>query len=168
MLRLFCTVAFGLGSFLAPLSPLAQQPLKPPTVVEYFMLLPAKYFEGLRGPMLHPRREPVVDIQNGYLFAKGDGAQSDVCVKLFQRSDGTCVVAVSSNDKEVLSTFLVFHLYENGQPRDVTELVMPVAFDDQLNYELPRRGTTIRVTDAAGRARYELVWNGTVFLLKAP
>jgi hypothetical protein len=135
------------------------------------MLLPDKYFEANRDQRLHwmldPKRGAIVDVANGYLFAPGDGAQTDIFTCLFKRSDGSYLVAVGyNNNDEVFEPFLDFYIYTRGRLRNVTKSVMPLPFSRSLYYELPRYGTTINVTNKAGRKLYDLVWNRHVFRLK--
>ena len=62
---------------LAPYAMSAQtkmaQSSQPRTVVDYYMLLPDKYFEANQKQRLHwmldPKRGAIVDIKNGYLYA---------------------------------------------------------------------------------------------------
>ena len=149
----------------------AQSRQDPRTVVDYYMLLPDKYFEANRGQRLHwmlnPKRGAIVDIPNGYLFAPGDGAQTDIFTCLFKRSDGSYLVAVGYNDKdEVFEPFLDFFIYNRGRLLNVTKSVMPLPFDKSLYYELPRYGTTIKVTTKSAKELYDFVWNKRVFRLK--
>jgi hypothetical protein len=137
---------------------------EPRTVVDYYLLLPDKYFEGDRDMRLHwmldPKRGAIVDLKHGYLYAAGDGAQTDIYVALFKRTNGKYLIAVNYNDKhDVFESFLVFYEYDQGRLGLVTDPVLPVAFDKNLYYELPRQGTTIVVTDKSGKRRYRLVWN---------
>ncbi len=143
----------------------------PRTVVDYYMLLPDKYFEANRVERLHwmldPKRGAIIDIRNGYLYAPGDGAQTDIYTCVFKRSDGTYLVAVNYNDKDgVFETFLDLFVYERGHLTNVTNSVLPVPFSKLLFYELPRHGTTIRVTDTSGDRLYDFVWNRRVFKVK--
>jgi len=147
------------------------QSTRPQTVVDYYMLLPDKYFEANREQrlnwMLDPKRGAIVDIKNGYLYAPGDGAQTDVFVCLFKRSDGKYLIAVNYNDKnEVFESFLDFYVYHHGRLRNVRRSVLPVPFNKRLYYELPRHGTTIVVTNKSGKKLYDLVWTRNVFRLK--
>jgi hypothetical protein len=168
--RLFSLLLLAFIS-LAAVVALAQSSTRPRTVVDYYMLLPDKYFEANREQRLHwmldPKRGAIVDIANGYLYAAGDGAQTDIYTCLFKRSDGTYLIAVDYNDKnEVFETFLDFYVYNHGRLRKVTKSVMPVAFNKLLNYELPRLGTTIRVTNKSGLKLYDFVWDKSAFRLK--
>src|SRR5262249_19657263 len=70
----------------------------PRTVVDYFLLLPDRYFEpGDRRELLGPLHGPLIDVKNGYISFEGDGAQQDLDVCLFRRPDGSFLVAVSNN-----------------------------------------------------------------------
>ena len=114
-----------------------------------------------------PKRGAIVDISNGYLYAPGDGAQTDIYACLFKKSNGTYLMAVGYNDKdEVFETFLDFFVYDHGHMLNVTKNVFPVRFNKNLFYLLPRWGTTIKVTNTSGKKLYDLVWTGSVFLLK--
>lgn len=59
---------------------------QPQTVKDYYLLLPEKYFWANQAEridwMLDPKRGAVVDTKNGYLYAPGDGAQTDIWVCL--------------------------------------------------------------------------------------
>jgi hypothetical protein len=147
------------------------QPTQPQTVLDYYMLLPDRYFEANREQRLHwmldPKRGAIVDIKNGYLYAPGDGAQTDIYACLFKRSDGRYVIAVNYNDKTgVFESFLDFFIYDHGRLRDVKRSVLPLAFNKRLYYELPRYGTAIAVSDKTGKKLYDLVWVRNVFHLK--
>jgi hypothetical protein len=141
---------------------------QPQTVLDYYMLLPDKYFEANREQrlnwMLDPKRGAIVDIGNGYIFAPGDGAQTDVYVCLFKQSEGRYLIAVNYNDKlGVFESFLDFYDYHKGQLRNVTKSVLHIAFNPDLHYELPRYGTTITVTNKSGKKLYNLVWAKGMF-----
>ena len=143
----------------------------PRTVVDYYMLLPDKYFEADRDQRLHwmldPKRGAIIDVPNGYLYAPGDGAQTDIYACIFNRANGSYLVAVNYNDKDgVFETFLDFFIYERGHLTSVTKSVLPVPFNKDLFYDLPRHGTTIHVTNSSGKRLYDLVWNRRVFRVK--
>ena len=135
------------------------------------MLLPDKYFEANPDQRLHwmldPKRGAIVDDKNGYLYAPGDGAQTNIYLRLFKRSNGDTVVVVNYNNEDgVFEPFLDFYLYHDGKLSNLTEKVMTVTFNKNLYYHLPRRGTAIIVSDKTGRKLYELVWSGSVFKRK--
>ena len=164
-------VLFALALLASHFQTTNAQARRPLTVVDYYMLLPDKYFEADREQRLHwmldPKRGAIVDVKNGYLYGAGDGAQTDIYVSLFKRTDRTSIIAVNYNDKdEVFESFLDFYTYEHGRLRNVTKSILPVAFKKSLYYELPRYGTTIAVTNKSGRKLYDLVWAGNVFKLK--
>ena len=169
--KLFSLSLLGFLIGLVSSSVAGQSSTRQHTVVDYYMLLPDRYFEGDRDHRLHwmldPKRGAIVDIANGYLYARGDGAQPDIYTCLFKRPDGTYLVAVNYNDKDgVFETFLGFYVYQHGRLRNAPKSVMPVAFNQRLYYELPRHGTTIKVTNKSGRRLYDLVWDRSVFRLK--
>ncbi|HEV2829112.1 MAG TPA: hypothetical protein VGW76_16060 [Pyrinomonadaceae bacterium] len=119
--------------------------------------------------MLDPKRGAIVDLKNGYLFAPGDGAQTDIYVCLFRRSDGNYLIAVNYNDKNgVFDSFLDFYSLHQGKLQEVRSGVLPVPFDKRLYYILPRFGTTIVATDRSGKKLYDLVWLRNAFRLKKP
>lgn len=74
--RLFSLSLLGLLISLAALAASAQSSTRPHTVVDYYMLLPDRYFEANRAQRLHwmldPERGAIVDVANGYLYAPGD------------------------------------------------------------------------------------------------
>jgi len=147
------------------------QTTRPQTVLDYYLLLPDKYFEADREQrvrwMLDTTRGAIVDTKNGYLYAPGDGAQTDLYVCLFKQPDGTYLVAVNYNDYDgVFETFLDFYTYKNGRLVDVTKATLPVAFSKNLHYVLPRYGTTIKVTNKSRKRIYDLVWVNSRFELK--
>lgn len=95
------------------------QPSAPRTVLDYYLLLPEKYFEANKEQrvkwMLDPKRGAVVDVKNGYLFAPGDGAQTSIWVCLLTRRHRRPLVAVkwheSDSDKY---THVAFYEYRRG------------------------------------------------------
>ncbi|SRR6266404_3681172 len=168
---LFLEFFIGLGPYAMYAQTKMPQSTRPQTVVDYYMLLPDKYFEANQEQRLHwmldPKRGAIVDLKNNYLYAPGDGAQTDIYACLLKRSDGKYLIAVNYNDKNgVFESFLDFYVYHHGRLRDVSSSVMPVAFNKRLFYELPRYGTTIMVTNKSGKKLYDLVWARNVLRLK--
>lgn len=138
---------------------------------DYFLLLPEKYFEGDLEQrthwMLDPKRGAVIDSLNGYLYAPGDGAQASIWVCLFKRLDGTVLIGVKTHPSDTNEiTYLEFYSYDHGRWSDVTRRVLPISVDDALNYEMPRHGTTIKVTNRRGTRHYDLIWTKDVFKLR--
>ena len=152
-------------------SGVAYQSSKPRTVLDYYLLLPDKYFEADKEQrvkwMLDPKRGAIVDVKNGYIYAPGDGAQTRIYVCLFRRAEGNYLIAVKTHAPDTKEyTNLDFYVYENGSFVDVTQAVLPVAVNEELRYEMPRYGTTIKVSNKRGRKVYELVWAKDKFRLK--
>ena len=112
-------------------------------------------------------QESVVDLNNGYLFAQGDGAQASIWVCLFKKTDGKPLIAVqtTAGDTDEI-TYLFFYLYEHGKWKDVTKETLPVKHNEQYRYSLPRYGQTIKVTTPRGKKLYDWEWNNEKFLLK--
>ena len=117
--------------------------------------------------MLDPRRGAIVDVKNGYLYAPGDGAQTDVYVCLFKKSDGSYLIAVKTHPTDTNEyTRLDFYVFKRGMLLDVSKTVLPVAVNEELKYELPRYGRTILVKNKNGSRAYDLIWVADRFRLK--
>jgi hypothetical protein len=161
-----------LAVFLVP-SIGAAQSAPPRTVLDYYLLLPEKYFEANKEQrvkwMLDGRRGAVVDVKNGYIYAPGDGAQTSIYVCLFKRPHSLPLVAVKSYESDTQDyTDLDFYEYKNGALAEVKKGVLPVKINENFKYELPRYGTTIKVSDQRGGKLYGLHWSGQRFVLKKP
>jgi hypothetical protein len=151
----------------------AAQSSAPRTVLDYYLLLPEKYFEANKEQrvkwMLDPGRGAVVDIKNGYIYAAGDGAQTAIYVCLFKRQHGLPLIAVKSHEPDTSDfTHLDFYEYKNGALVEVKKGVLPVRVDENFKYEMPRYGRTIEVRDQRGRKLYGLYWSGRRFVLEKP
>ena len=141
---------------------------EPKTVLDYYLLLPDKYFEANEEQrvkwMLDPKRGAVVDIKNGYIFAPGDGAQASVYVCLFKRSAGSPLIAVKTHEPDTDQfTYLDFFEYKRGTLVEVKEDVLPVRINKEFKYKMPRYGRSIEVRDQRGRKIYNLTWTGRRF-----
>ena len=142
---------------------------EPKSVLDYYLLLPDKYFEVNEDErvkfMLNERRGAVIDVERGYLHALGDGAQTDIYVRLFERPGQLPVIAVKyyASDSHDF-TYLDFFEYRDGGL--VQESLSPVKIDENLTYELPRHGNTIQAFNAHGSPVYDLVWSQTKFELR--
>lgn len=141
---------------------------EPKTVLDYYLLLPDKYFEANEEQrvkwMLDPKRGAVVDIKNGYIFAPGDGAQASVYVCLFKRSAGPPLIAVKTHEPDTDQfTYLDFFEYKRGTLVEVKEDVLPVRINKEFKYKMPRYGRSIEVRDQRGRKIYNLTWTGRRF-----
>ena len=149
----------------------AAQSSPPKTVLDYYLLLPEKYFEANREQrvkwMLDPGRGAVVDIKNGYIYAAGDGAQTSINVCLFERPHSVPLIAVKSHYSDTQDyTHLDFYEYKNGALVEVKKGVLPVKINENFKYEMQRYGTMIKVRDQHGRKLYSLDWSGRRFVLK--
>lgn len=161
-----------LAVFLFP-SISAAQSSPPKTVLDYYLLLPEKYFEANKEQrvkwMLEPGNGAVVDIKNGYIYAAGDGAQTAIYVCLFKRPHGLPLIAVKSHEPDTRDyTHLDFYEYKNGALVEVKKGVLPVKVKEDFEYEMPRYGRTIEVRDQHGRKLYNFNWSGRRFVLKKP
>jgi hypothetical protein len=137
-----------------------QSYLPPKTVRDYFMLLPEEYFvlegckwetdqdcEQARNEYLSHFLE-VYDTQNGYLKGGCDGAQNCLEMAIFRKPDGSHVVGLTVTfEAESRTRFLE---YSDSKWADATARVIP-EFSEDLHYELPRNGTTIRVLAKVNR-----------------
>lgn len=149
----------------------------PKNVRDYFLLLPQVYFDVPQAERkLRLDRDATLDTKHGYVYFPGDGAQATIVVALF-RYRRECVVAVYDKAEDGSLDFLT---YANGRWKNVTTTVMPVRFDGNCEYELPRHGTVIRVTRnrfdpqtleralKRGKPFYDLVWMRGRFNLRRP
>jgi len=149
--------------------PESYQTREPHSVVDYYLLLPDQYFEAnevLRvGWMLDAHRGAVVDMDHGYIYAPGDGAQTDIYVRLFERNNKRPLIAVKSYASDSQDfTYLDFFEYRDGGLHPVN--VSPVTVNERFRVELPRIGSTIQVSNAQGAPLYDLVWSDTRFLVR--
>lgn len=138
-------------------------------VREYFYTLPERYLDiptESRAALLQSAGA-IVDAQNGYISLQ-NGASGRYVLTVFRRTDDSYLVALSHTrpgSSRSLSRFF-FLRYDLEKWSDVTDSVLPVPFDPALNYELPRVGTTIPVTNRAGAKVYDLVWTNGRFVVK--
>jgi hypothetical protein len=72
------------------------------SIVDYFLLLPADYFEGPPAGWFTVIRSnnEVIDKKNGYMKCSGDGAQPEFEVALFRHGDGRPLLSVCSGELE--------------------------------------------------------------------
>ncbi len=158
------------------------QTKQPRTVRDFFNLLPQKYFplEGCEPQKdvncERARREyvknylEVEDTANGYWKSGCDGAQTCLQMALFKRSDTTYIVAVQTlNETEETNYFLE---YRDGKWSDISAQVIP-DFSDKNIYELPRKGTIVKVFkknfpepeySERGAKIYDLEWKDGKFV----
>jgi hypothetical protein len=148
------------------------------TVLDYFMLLPQQFFEFPKSHLksyLHDEgfEMLMVDKKNDYLRMAGDAAQATIYMALFRYKRRVLVGTYSDGEGGG-----VLHLmrYENGRWKDVTKAVLPVPYNDNYQYIIPRYGTTIKVTTGnsddnwieygRGKKVYDLVWTQGKFRVR--
>jgi hypothetical protein len=145
---------------------------QPKTVLDYFMLLPGMYFDGgdpyaTRAVRKQWLREEgsIIDVKNDYLKMTGEAAQPTIYMALF-RHKGRVLVGVYADGEGGGDLSLM--RYEKGRWKDVTKAMLPVLYNHNYIYMIPRHGTTIRVTTGnshddyaeygRGKKVYDLVW----------
>ena len=161
---------------------------QPKTVRDFFMLLPEKYFllEGCERAKDKDCRQAkldylktfgeVEDTVNGYLKGGCDGAQSCLEMAIFKRPDGKYIVGLAVS-QEMMDSYY-FLDYEDDRWTDVSAQIVP-QFSKKNMYELPRKGTTIKVfakkilekgddyeISEKGEKLYDLEWSGGKFSIK--
>lgn len=166
----------------------AAQANGPKTVIDYFSLLPDKYFT-LEGCMRESDKDcskaraeylktytEVEDIANGYFKGGCDGAQSCIEMAIFKRPNGTYLVGLATSG-EMINDFYFLN-YTAGKWANVSSTAIP-GFSKNNWYELPRVGTTVRVyakkitergpdyeISERGRKLYDLEWKSGRFVKK--
>ncbi len=157
---------------------------QPPTVRDFFNLLPQKYFpligcEPQKDKNCDKARKEYVknylqveDTANGYWESGCDGGQSCLQMALFKRPNAAYIVAVHTSDEMEETNY--FLEYKNGKWFDISAQVIP-EFSDKNIYELPRKGTTIEVFkknfpepnfSERGAKLYDLLWKDGKFSKK--
>jgi len=142
-------------------------------VVDYFLRLPDKTFEGPAKDWLSFLRQPsqpksgVYDPANGYLSCTGDGAQPPFEVALFRYRDDRPLLAVCQGELEGKSSkYLAF--YEpsfGGRMHEVKRSIFPIADEKGYIFELPRKGRTVIVrTEKGGKQKAKYMWDGEKFV----
>ncbi len=134
------------------------------TVVDYLRLLPAQPIDfdvpGRRNEMLGKKWRHAVDSKRDYLKiignkVIGDDVRPSLQCKVF-RFAGRDVLAVSTYNRGEFGFDL--WSYEGARWRMVTSALAPPIDGDDLNYVLPRVGTTIRVFLSDGTLLTKLQW----------
>ena len=172
-------------NFLANQNSIAAQTKQPKTVLEFFKLLPQKYFT-LEGCADNPTAKncdrarteylesylEVEDVANGYLKTGCDGAQSCLQMALFKRGDADYLVGLEGSNEETTQNY--FLEYKNGEWKDVGASVVP-QFSEKNIYEIPRYGTIVKVysrrkisevgENEKGAKIYDLVWKNGKFAI---
>jgi hypothetical protein len=144
------------------------------TVVDYYLRLPDKTFEGSAADWLRFLKQPkcgVVDLANGYMSCIGDGAQPPFEVALFRYRDGRPLLALCQGELEgEKSLFLdFFEMRSEGKMHKTRRSIFPAADAgaDQANwhFELPRQGRTVLLRhQRSGKVLYKFTWNGEKFV----
>jgi hypothetical protein len=158
----------------------------PRTVRDFFMMLPAKYFDvGCCGAdektdlkeahrLYLEQFLRVEDTANGYLEGGCDGGQSCITMVLFKKPDTNYVVGVHTANTMYEENY--FLEYRGGRWYDVASKVVPGFSRDKV-YVLPRQGTTVgvfstrvierisstQVIRETGSKLYDLVWKNGKF-----
>jgi len=168
--------------FFLPLSATAQK--TPKTVRDFFNLLPEKYFvlEGCdkrtdkncdkaRNEYVQNFLE-IEDKANGYWKSGCDGGQACLQMALFKRPNGTYLVAVKTDFEMDSENY--FLEYKSGKWFDIAKQSIP-NFSKNNYYELPQKGTTVRVyrkklidsgVSDRGEKLYDLIWTKGKFAVK--
>jgi hypothetical protein len=177
------TIAFGEDN--PPLIQNAEQEKE--SIIDYFLLLPAKDFEAplsawlrmMRGGHYFPcetESEHNVDEKNGYMYCQGDGAQPEFEVALFRYRDGRPLLALCSGELEG-SDSVQLQFFELGADRRMKQISSPVLPGAQMKndqgmgyvhegwrFELPRKGRTILVrSEKTKRILHKFTWTGEKF-----
>jgi uncharacterized caspase-like protein len=141
-------------------------------VRDYYLSLPEQYLEvpaRMRASLLQ-RPDAILDVKNGYLSVRSvrNGVSGRHILAVFKRTADTYLIGLYYTRTATTqpSTKLLFLDYKDEQWSDVTDEVLPAGFDPNLNYELPRIGTTVRVTNGAGARVYDLIWTNGRFAVK--
>src|ERR1700736_801242 len=160
--------------FLSPSLRAAEE--KKVTVVDYYLRLPDKTFEGSAADWLRFLKQPkcgVVDLANGYMSCVGDGAQPPFEVVLFRYRDPARagLLALCQGELEgEKSLFLdFFEMRSDGKMHKAHRSILPIkdAGNDEGNwrFELPRRGQTVLVRNQkSGKVLSKFTWTGEKFV----
>ncbi len=163
-----------------------EQTSEPRTIADFFLLIPERYLTVPRAerPALLRRMKAgavgsgfEVDVANGFMNFQGH-AEESYTLALFRRPDGSPLIAITyygiriddrrpNSDPEDIAE-LYFLRYERGRWRDVTRETLPVPFNKNFRYNLPRKGTTIEVISEGDHKEYDLVWARGRFTVRRP
>jgi hypothetical protein len=151
------------------------------TVVDYYLRLPDKTFEGPAADWLRFLKRPkcgVIDIANDYMSCTGDGAQPPFEIALFRYRDGRPLLALCEGELEGADS-LILSFFEIGRddkmhtvPRSIFPVGDSLVFtkNDKVAYEnwdfqLPRHRKTIVVRkEKSGKVLRKFPWNGEKFV----
>ena len=140
----------------------------PKDVIEFYLAIPGKFYE----PDVNHRQELIgegsgriiaKDVKNGYLAISGDAGDPGIVVAIFKKPDGQYIVGLNVYDE--MTEQFYFLQRDRGVWRDISSQIVP-GYSKRLKYELPRYGTTVKVSDKSGKKLYDLVWNQGRFVKK--
>jgi hypothetical protein len=146
------------------------------TVVDYYLRLPDKTFEGPAADWLRFLKQPkcgIVDPANGYMSCIGDGAQPPFEIALFRYRDPARagLLALCQGELEgEKSLFLdFFEMRSDGKMHKTRRSIFPAADagNDQANwrFELPRQGRTVLLrSQKSGKVLSKFTWTGEKFV----
>jgi hypothetical protein len=155
------------------------------SIIDYFLLLPAKDFEAPLAAWLRLMRtdndfflcdtkpQKNVDERNGYLYCRGDGAEPEFEVALFRHRDRRPLLALCSGELEGPDSVQLrfFELGADGKMHEIERSIFPVpdSESDRWQFELPKEGRTILVrTRKGGKILHKVTWNGEKFEKQKP
>ena len=167
-MRLVTLLLVALAVLTSPLTHAADA--KRLTIIDYFLQLPDKTFEGPTKDWFAFLKQPkcgTIDVANGYMTCTGDGAQPPFEVALFRYKDDKPLLVVCQGELEGRnSKFLAF--YEPGSGgylHEVKRSLFPIANEKGYVFELPRKGRTITVrTEKGSQVKANYTWNGEKFV----
>ena len=158
---------------------------EPRTIADYFLLIPERYLSVRRAerPALLRRLESnrregsfEIDVANGFM-AFQDHAEEQQTLALFRRPDGQPLIAITyygmvirrGEPQDIARLYFLSYDPRTRIWHDVTRQTLPLPFNRNLRYHLPRRGTTIEVYGEGDRKVYDLVWSqGRFTVRRAP
>jgi hypothetical protein len=140
------------------------------TIVDYYLELPDKTFEGPAKDWLAFLKQPdcgTIDVANGYMNCTGDGAQPPFEVALFRFKNDKPLLAVCQGELEgKKSKFLAF--YEpgfGGRLHEVKRSLFPIDNEKGYVFELPHKGRSIVVrSEKDNKVKAKYTWNGEKFV----
>jgi hypothetical protein len=111
------------------------------------------------------RSDTTVDLENGHIEYITHLSGQVFEAALFKRPDEGFIFAYNEDCdlKYKVPTKLYLLKLEAGEWTDVTTQLLPAPVNHRYKYELPRKGTIIQVTTAAGAKMYRLVWKNGKF-----
>jgi hypothetical protein len=157
---------------------LSAQQEKKFTIAELFIKVPEKMFHydiEFRKNIVSDTnsRSTIIDNKNGYLsYDAPDNPFEDFDLCVFKIKTGGYLLAYSyTGDREPYEetekpeSFLFFQCFrfKNNKWSDITKSILPVKYNNENIYTLPRYGKKILVNNKNGKLLYSLDWKGTVF-----